>query len=712
MRRLFKFVSPIALLAATPAYAGELAAAVAPAGVGAVKQVEEVVVTSSRLSDTIQTFPGSYSVVGKETIETQLATTRDIAQVLSFNVPGVAQGNGTAANVEQGLRGRPVRIFIDGIPISTPLRDGGRDVRLIAPTALERIEVIRGASALYGQGGAGGIINYITKSGSRDDAWRFRTEVGSSVSTTHRKGSYRPYVFQSAAGALGPFDVNLNGSYERVNGVYDANGQRLPPDPHLFGGVADSDIWNGFAKVGLNFGGDQRIEAMVNYYKQGQDTDYILVPGDIATGMATSTVKRAQDPRALDQFNRNLVSYIAYSNQDLLGSAFHAQLYYVENKAIFAFEPARLGGTQTSIDSEKIGLQTDFRTRLGFLGFDKGLLLWGVDVNRDTTEQPLIPLTEIDGRAFAPPMRQMNYAAFAQLELPVTERFTFRAGVRHDEFRLRTKPFVAGLTGVAVSGGKLDYAATPINIGGTYQLSAKLQVFGGFSQGFSVPDIGSPLRNARFSTIEALKPKAAMVDNYEIGLRGRWAHIRFTAAYFQSRSKLGADFVINPAQPTEALILREKERIEGVELTLDGDFGPDTRWGASFSWSEGKRDANADGKVDTPLTGRRISPEQFNAYLEHDITPDWLVRVQLAYTGARNKFPSAAIGDFYTGKVEPTTRIDAMTKFDLGKADVAVGVSNLLNSDDFPVTSQMLNRNERYSRAEGRTLFVRLGVNY
>lgn len=690
--------------AVTPALAAEAADP---------KEVEEVVVTAgSRLSDTIQTFPGSYSVVGEEAITNQLVTTRDIATVLSFSVPGLAQGNGTAANVEQGLRGRPVRIFVDGIPISNPLRDGGRDVRLIAPTALERIEVVRGASALYGQGGAGGIINYITKSGARDDEWAFRTEAGSSVSTTHRSGSFRPFVFQSARGAIGPFDVNLNGSYERVNGVYDANGDRLPPDPHLFGGIADSDIWNGFAKVGYSFGEGQRLEAMVNYYDQKQNTDYVLIPGSIATRTPTSTRKGAQDPRALDQENRNLISYVAYSNADVFGSAFRTQLYYVENKAIFAFEAARLGGTQTTIDSEKIGLQTDFRTKLGFLGFEQGLLLWGLDVNQDTTEQPLIPLTAIDGRAFAPPMEQTNYAVFAQLELPVTDRLTVRAGVRRDEFRLETEPFVAGLSGVRVNGGELEYAATPINIGGTYQLTPGLQLFGGFSQGFSVPDIGSPLRNARFPSIEALKPKAAMVDNYEIGLRGRWDHIRFTAAYFQSRSKLGTDFVIDPRNPTEALILREKERIEGVELTVDGDFGPDTRWGANFSWAEGKRDSNGDGEVDTPLTGRRIGPEQFNAYLEHDITPDWLVRTQLAYTGGRNKFPGAPIGNFYVGKVEPTTRIDVMTQYDLGRADVAVGISNLLNSDYFPVTSQMVNRNDRYSKAEGRTLFVRVGVDY
>ncbi len=42
--------------------------------------------------------------------------------------------------------------MVDGIPQSTPLRNGGRDMRTIDPSAIERIEVIKGATAIYGNG--------------------------------------------------------------------------------------------------------------------------------------------------------------------------------------------------------------------------------------------------------------------------------------------------------------------------------------------------------------------------------------------------------------------------------------------------------------------------------------------------------------------------------------------------------------------------------
>jgi iron complex outermembrane receptor protein len=355
---------------------------------GGAASSSEILVIGTRLSDSVQTFPGSVSVVREGEIQKQLGTTRDIAQILSFAVPGIAPGNDTAANVDQSLRGRPMRLFIDGVSVSNPLRDGGRDVRLIAPTALGGIEVIRGSSALYGQGGAGGIVNYITKNGSAADDWAFRTEVGSSFSTEHFGDSMRPYVFQNASGGLGGFDINVNGSYERVNGQFDADGKRLPPDPNLFGGIADSDIYNFYGKIGYSFGGTQRIEAMANYYQQTQDTDYVVVPGDIAQGIPAGATKQVQDPRALDQRNRNFISYLAYTNSDILGSSLRSQIYYLKNYSAFGFEPARLGGTQTTIESEKYGLQTDFKTRLDGLGLERGLILWGFDINRRARVRP------------------------------------------------------------------------------------------------------------------------------------------------------------------------------------------------------------------------------------------------------------------------------------------------------------------------------------
>ena len=53
--------------------------------------------------------------------------------------------------------------MIDGVPQSTPLRNGSLGIKTLDASAIARIEVIKGATSIYGNGVAGGIINYITK---------------------------------------------------------------------------------------------------------------------------------------------------------------------------------------------------------------------------------------------------------------------------------------------------------------------------------------------------------------------------------------------------------------------------------------------------------------------------------------------------------------------------------------------------------------------
>ncbi|MBY8824220.1 TonB-dependent receptor [Sphingomonas colocasiae] len=700
------------ILMMTTALAALPMAAHAQAAAQAEEGDSDIVVTATRLGETIADFPGSSTVVGAAQLESQLATTRDLGSVLAFSVPGLSASSNTAANVEQGLRGRPLRIFVDGVPVSNPLRDGGRDLRLIAPTAIGAIEVIRGASAIYGQGGAGGIINYVTKRGKAGDAWTFRTEAGLGFSTQNVGDSLNPMILQSGSGAIGDFDITFAGSYERVNGQFDAEGDRLPPDPQNFGGIADSDIWNFFGKVGYNFGG-QRLEAMFNYYDQHQRSDFIPTGGNVALGQKVRAVRGSYDPRAIDPINRNVMGYLAYFNDNLLGT-FHAQLYHLSSYSVFSFNAARLGGTQTTINSKKTGLQADFKTQFDALGLGDGYFLWGVDIARDTTEQPLIPLTDKpgDGRTFTPPLKQMNYAAFIQIDKPITPWLSLNAGIRHDEFTLDIDDFVAGLTNVHVAGGKLKYSATPVNVGLTARVGPELELFGGFSQGFSIPDIGSPLRSVVAPNLNGFRPEPQLVNNYEIGVRGKIAGISYSAAYYISTADFGTDFVIDTVNPTEALTLREKEKVQGWEVSLSGTIATSTRWMANYSHNQGRRDANKDGKLDTPLTNRRIGPDQFNLAVDHDITTDWSVRLQYNHSGSRNAFPGSAAGNFYTGRIRPTDRIDLSTKFKADPFDVSVGVNNLLNEDYFSVSAQLINRNELYTKAEGRTVYVKLGVNY
>lgn len=130
--------------------------------------VDEVVMTASRKKESIKEIPSSITIVAEKQIQSQLTVNSDITSILQYTVPSLGTNSGQTSNTGQTLRGRQVLVLIDGIPQSTPLRNGARDLRSIDPSVIERIEVIKGASSIYGNGADGGIINYITRRSKSD----------------------------------------------------------------------------------------------------------------------------------------------------------------------------------------------------------------------------------------------------------------------------------------------------------------------------------------------------------------------------------------------------------------------------------------------------------------------------------------------------------------------------------------------------------------
>jgi outer membrane cobalamin receptor len=86
--------------------------------------------------------------------------------VLAQLIPGIDVSSQGRTNYGMNMRGRAIVVLIDGVRLNSSRTDS-RQLDAIDPFNIEHIEVISGATSLYGGGSTGGLINIVTKKGSR-----------------------------------------------------------------------------------------------------------------------------------------------------------------------------------------------------------------------------------------------------------------------------------------------------------------------------------------------------------------------------------------------------------------------------------------------------------------------------------------------------------------------------------------------------------------
>ena len=136
---------------------------------------EHVTVSATRTDKRIEDQPMRVEVLDAEEIEEkQLMTPGDIVMMLNemggLRVQATSPSLGAASVRVQGMRGRYTRFLSDGLPLFGA-DVGGLGLLQIPPSDLGQVEVIKGvASALYGAGALGGVVDLISKRPTKDAA--------------------------------------------------------------------------------------------------------------------------------------------------------------------------------------------------------------------------------------------------------------------------------------------------------------------------------------------------------------------------------------------------------------------------------------------------------------------------------------------------------------------------------------------------------------
>lgn len=683
----------------------------APAADGAGARVEEVMVTASRVERPLSTIPNTVTVVNTVELEEQLAIHNDISTVLGNLIPSFAPSRQKMTNAGESLRGRKPLYMIDGVPQSSPLREGGRDGHIIDPAVLARIEVLHGANAIHGLGASGGIINLITKKPTDTLQQSFRADT--TLQSEDIEQSADAGLTYSVSNRFGDADVLASFGLRHSGIAYDANGEVIGAD-NTQGDTMDSRTVNAFLKTGYDWE-HQRVELMFNRYDIEGNNDWISVPGNVSQGIPSRAIKGSIEGEGARNKVTNLG--LSYFNEAFFGQSLHAQAfsqdlestYGAEATPIATFQDPAYGPDlidQSQNNSEKLGLKVTLaKEQMAGLPLN---LVYGFDVLIDETWQSLIQT----GRSWVPKSRYENYAPFMQAEFTGVDRLIVTTGVRHEQSRLKVDDFttLASAGSRFVMGGEPDFAETLYNIGATYRLTDTWRTFANYAEAFSMPDAGRVLRgiNTPNQSVESfLDLVPVLTENAELGVEYHSPALSAQLAWFRSDSDLGQR--LQRGSDGIYTVEREKTTIDGVEFRATWQATDGDTLGLRYATTDGRYDSNSDGRVDTDLGGANIAPDRINA--SWDRTWSQMIRSRLQVNHLLDR-------DFRNSAGATTARFDGYTTIDLSmdveafRGRVTVAVQNLTNKDYFTYYSQTSPLDTRYFKGLGRTFRLNYQVGF
>ena len=681
--------------------------------------LDEIVITANRIKEKKTDAVANVTVIDKKKLQQFIKIAPDMSHLIGMVEPAMSLSSNTTNNRYQNLRGRALLVLIDGIPQSTPLRATNRDIRSIDPAAVERIEIIKGATSIYGNGAIGGIMNIVTKKTPENTTFGGQTSVGASARDSFKENRGFGYRFnQQFYGNYKGFSYLVDGALNQTGSAIDGTGEYISPRY----GLGDVRTYNGLLKLGYQFDKDNKVEAMYNFYQSLQHTPLVASGGKYLQRPRIG-VYGAKDPAAEDEgmrYNHN--AYVKFNSNnifkhtDLELSAFTQHQY-----TVFDFRkhnpsaPARWEETsgQATVKGAKYGIRTQLISKVLFSNDIFTQLLYGADMLIDKTSQPLV-----DGRYWLPELTSYNSAPFLQTKTTFYRYYVLKAGVRYDYIDVSV-PNYEVLRGrrtdprVYVKGGDLTYNNLSPNIGLAYNQYKYFQPFISYSQGFSIFDLGRTLRAAKANVLSKINTEPVKTDNYEVGAYAELTkYVHLSGSYFYTYSKLGSDL---KEEGGFWVVDRSPQKVYGFEV--NADIYP-TKWltlGGSFISFEGKKKTTEDGDWDGYMSGISIPAPKVSAYVRVTPTESSYLQVNYLHTGNRDRFAPNNRGVYTEGEgiVFPIDLFSLSAGYTFNKHfSLGLGVENLADKVYYTPASMLVARDAEYARGNGRYFNLNLTYRY
>jgi iron complex outermembrane receptor protein len=702
-----RLLASAALMAlALPAQAQVQPPAAAPAGVGAPAvvlpevnvqatawrawesvpgYVAPVTTTGSKTDTPLIEAPQSVGVVTRSQIDDQGALS--VSQALRFTAGVLSEvrpsarydsvfvrgfgGQGTSAafvNFQDGLRqGR-------GLYFGVPNTD---------PWLMERIEVLRGpASVLYGQTGAGGLVNLVSRRPSATRSNEVRIEAGSDALMQ------TAFDFTGPATEDGQFLYRLTGIARKADTQYDfAQEERIAIAPALtwrpdedtsltvlasyqydpeggfynFVPAVGTVLPSPYGRIPRNFqGGDpnfnrfSRTQAAIGYQFEHRLSDVWTVRQNFRYSHIDAEVNVISVRAVTGRTGTRSSTYVSD----------HANAYALDNQAQATFTTGPLNHTMLfGVDWQR----TSARARQG-LGTAPSL-----DVYAPSYYQVIPPIATSPAGLTNQNLDQLGFYAQDQIAL---DRFRFNLGVRYDRADIGTTTHQAS----GANAGQVSQFDDKVTwrAGARYQFDNGFAPYASYSTSF-LPNAGTAAPQRGGGTFD---PTTG--EQYEIGIKyqppGLNSFVQLAAYHIRQQNVLTQDQVYMTYSTPQGEI-----RSRGIELEGRASLTDGLDLLGSYSYI----DAEITHSNTANVSGNRVPQvpnHMASGWANYRFLEGPLRGLQL---GGGVRYVGSTYGnDLNTFKVDAVTLFDAAIRYDLGARfesarglEVAVNAQNIEDKD-------------------------------
>lgn len=670
---------------------------------------ETFVVSANRSNRTVAEMAQTTWVIENAELEQQIQGGKELKDALAQLIPGLDVSSRSRTNYGMNVRGRPLVVLVDGVRLNSSRTDS-RQLDSIDPFNIDHIEVISGATSLYGGGSTGGLINIVTKKGQPETMMEFEagTKSGFSSSKDHD---------ERIAGAVSGGNEHISGrlsvAYQKFGGWFDGNGDATLLD-NTQTGLQYSDRLDIMGTGTLNIDESRQLQLITQYYKSQGDDDYGLNLGkgfSAIRGTSTPFVSNGLNSDRIPGTERHLIS-LQYSDSAFLGQELVGQVYYRDESLRFYPFPTVNANKQVTAfsssqqDTDQYGMKLTLNSK----PMDGWQITWGLDADHErfTSNQMFFDLAQASASGGLnnkkiyttgryPSYDITNLAAFLQSGYDINNLFTLNGGVRYQYTENKIDDFIGyaqqrqiaagkATSADAIPGGSVDYDNFLFNAGLLMHITERQQAWLNFSQGVELPDPGKyygrgiygaavnghlPLTksvNVSDSKLEGVK-----VDSYELGWRFTGNNLRTQIAAYYSIS----DKSVVANKDLTISVVDDKRRIYGVEGAVDYLI-PDTDWSTGVNFNVLKTESKVNGtwqKYDV----KTASPSKATAYIGWAPDP-WSLRVQSA--------TSFDVSDAQGYKVDGYTTVDLLGSYQLPVGTLSFSIENLFDRDYTTVWGQ------------------------